>query len=137
MNKKGFTLVELTIVIALIMIIPTMAIPSISENVKTSKMLSLKSNAKTVLTELSHKKLQNQKFDETSVTETTIEDILNIPNDSYNSLNIVNSGGNMYISVIGKGKWAGLVACGTYKELVIGEGAECGGITNAALVNKN
>ncbi len=55
-----------------------------------------------------------------------LSDILNkdLKND-YESIEIVGLSTGIYINAVGKGKWEGLVACGTKNDIVVGDGTEC------------
>lgn len=103
-------------------------------------MNTFESDAKMVIKVIDQKKLINLSFDETEVNEDNIVGLLNIENDNYESLTVQKVNVKTYINIVGKNKWAGLIACRAYNNIVIGDGSECGfGEISTGLIewNKN
>lgn len=125
-NKKvlklttlGFTLVELLAVIVILAIILAIAVPSISGMISGSTRGAFESDAKMVLKQLEYKKLEDDTFDETTITESNIKSLLGISDSNYEVLQIKIESGKPYIIIIGKGKWEGYKACGTIKNIKV------------------
>ena len=79
-TKKGFTLVELVIVVAVMAVLVAVAIPTVSSITKTAKKSVIKSNAQTIesMIKLEEAELTNKEDGtSTALTETAIEDALN------------------------------------------------------------
>ncbi len=81
-NKKGFTLVELVVVIAILAILAAIAIPVVASTIKSSQVSSAKSNAQTI--ELAIKEAQaaiasgdNSVFPDASTGTITLADVAN------------------------------------------------------------
>lgn len=77
---------------------------------------------KYILKQVGEKKLMTVNFDIGTINETTINDILGISNNNYKSVKIEMIAEKVHITVIGKNKWAGLIACGTVEKILVVEG---------------
>ena len=117
MKNKGFTLVELLAVIVILAIILAIAIPAITGLIDSSKRAAFESDAKFLIKAIDYKKLEDPSFDETTITESNIESILNIPADNIKTLSVSNVEGVRKVSIEGQGEWDGLYAYGSYMEL--------------------
>ena len=122
-KKNAFTLVELLAVIVILAIILAIAIPGISGIITSATKGSFESDAKMLLKAINYKKLEVDEFDPTSVDKSTLGELLGLPSNNYLSINVVLEGDIPVISIIGDGKWDGLIACGTYKNMRIVENA--------------
>jgi prepilin-type N-terminal cleavage/methylation domain-containing protein len=121
--KKGFTLVELLAVIVILAVILAIAIPGISGIIKNSTMSSFESDAKMLLKAVDYKLLEDSSYDITSINTTNIENILRISPNNYQAITISMVSGKPYIIVEGKNKWSGLVAHGSYTDMIVTEGS--------------
>jgi prepilin-type N-terminal cleavage/methylation domain-containing protein len=126
MKSKGFTLIELLAVIIILAIILAIAVPSISNIINSSTKLAFESDAKMVLKSADYKKLENNLFDIKNVTISNLFSLLGLSSDNYTSLNITIEENVPVISIVGKNKWNGLVACGTYQNMkIVSSLSEC------------
>jgi prepilin-type N-terminal cleavage/methylation domain-containing protein len=119
MKNSGFTLVELLAVIVILAIILAIAVPSINNIILSSTKSAFESDVKMVLKSLNYKKLDNDNFDETSVTKDNISSLLGISSNNYDSIKVLKDNDTVFISIIGKNKWNGLIACGTSQDIKI------------------
>jgi hypothetical protein len=75
---------------------------------------------------IDYRKLNNKTFEETIVNEGNIFDLLGLSNENYNKINITLAEETTVATIQGKGKWKGLVACGTYQNMKVVEStSEC------------
>ena len=116
-NKKGFTLVELLAVIVILFVVLAIAVPVISNIVKSSTKNAFESDIKMVLKTVELKLLEDKLFDPSIVNESNVKELFNIDDSRYQSLNIQRVDNKLYITVVGKGKWNDLNACGTKTDL--------------------
>lgn len=113
-NCLGLTRVELVALIIILEIILVIAIPSVSKITERFRKSSMESESKIVLNALRVRMIQDHEFDPTKVNESNIKRILGLEADNYKNLDITIRNDVLYISVVGKGNWHGLFACGTY-----------------------
>ena len=118
-KRKGFTLIELLAVIVVIAIILAIAIPAISSLIESSTKNTFESDAKLIIKGMDHKKLEDPSFDETTITESNITDIIGIPTDNIDTVSVTLVDGVKTITIKGKDKWAGLYACGTFMNMQV------------------
>jgi hypothetical protein len=87
---------------------------------------SFESDAKMLLKAVNYKKLQDDSFNPTLVNKDTLSSLLGLSNSNYSSLTIVMDETDPVVSIIGTGKWEGLMACGSYKNMkVVDDAADC------------
>jgi prepilin-type N-terminal cleavage/methylation domain-containing protein len=113
MKKNGFTLLELLAVIVILAVIIAIAIPSISTMMNGASKNAFESSAKLVLKAVDLKRMEDSSFDLASINENTIKTTLNIDNSNYETLTVKKVNGEIYVTIIGKNKWAGLTVSGT------------------------
>jgi prepilin-type N-terminal cleavage/methylation domain-containing protein len=133
MKKNGFTLIELLAVIVILAIILAIAVPSISSMIGNAARSSFTSDVKMVLKQLDYEKLKNEGFDITAVNEDTISGF-GLSNENYQDLKVGIIDNKPYIVAIGKGKWNGYKACGTYQNIVVVDNSDmatCENITDS------
>ena len=118
-KNKGFTLVELLVVIVILAIVLAIAIPYITGLIDSSKRASFESDAKLILKGIENKKLEDSSLDETTINETNISSILGISTNNIDTLSISIVNGLKIINIKGKDKWAGLYACGSYPDVTV------------------
>jgi prepilin-type N-terminal cleavage/methylation domain-containing protein len=116
-KKNAFTLIELVAVIVIIGIILAIAVPSITGVISNSTKAAFVSDAKLLLKAIDYKKLGNSSFNSTDVNQSNVADLLGLSSTNYKSIKIVNEENTTILTIIGKGKWDGLVACGTYHNM--------------------
>lgn len=102
MKKDGFTLVELLAVIVILAIVLAIAIPGIAGIVKSATKGAFKSDARMVLKQLEYEKLKNESFDPTDINKDNINDLLELSNQNYSSLNITLENNNLTVAIVGK-----------------------------------
>lgn len=117
-SKLGFTLIELLAVIIILAIILAIAIPNISKIIKNTTKVAFEIDVNMVLKKLESKKIEDRNFDITTVTEETITS-LKLSNINYETLQVSLADDNPYILIVGTGKWEGLKACGTIKNVQV------------------
>lgn len=117
-NKSGFTLVELLAVIVILAIILAIAVPGISNIIDISRQSAFESDAKMVLKQLEYEKLKDESFDVTTVNIETLSNF-NLSNENYEDIRIDLVDNKPYIIIVGKNKWEGLKACGTFRDIVL------------------
>jgi prepilin-type N-terminal cleavage/methylation domain-containing protein len=125
--KKGFTLIELLAVIVILAVILAITVPSISNVMKNSTKSAFESDAKMVLKAADYKKLEDSSFVETLVNQDNVDQLLGLSKDNYSTLKITIEDNIPIITIVGKKKWNGLVACGTYTNIrVVENESDCG-----------
>ncbi len=125
MKKQGFTLIELLAVIMILGIILAIAVPNIVGLIEKTTREAFLLDAKMVIKSINNKLLEDNKFDISLLDEVNIEGELNISKDNYQEVIVTkNSQGKPYLKIIGKNKWAGLTACGTYNKMKVGKSNE-------------
>ena len=127
-NNKGYTLIEIITVIVILAVILAIAVPTtLFGLISSTSKNAFGSNAKLVLKSIDYKKLENPSFDETINTENNIVDLVGMPIDNINTVSVSIVDGIRTINIEGKGKWSGLFACGTYRNMdVFNSNEECG-----------
>ena len=115
-NKKAFTLIELLAVIVILIIVLAITIPIISNVIDSTKKASFKSDAKLVLDQVRIQISKDEDFDPTSISYDTLG-TYNISNENYESLTVSMVNSKPYIYIVGKNKWNGYKACGTYQNM--------------------
>jgi prepilin-type N-terminal cleavage/methylation domain-containing protein len=124
--KKGFTLIELLAVIVILAIILAIAVPGISGIINSSKISAFESDAKLVIKSIGYQQLNNASFDPETINENNVKDLLGISDINYSDISVMKKGDNYVITLIGKEKWNGLIACGNYKNMkVVNSTSEC------------
>lgn len=127
MNKRGFTLVELLAVIVVLAIILAIAVPGISSIIKNATKSAMESDAKLLLKTVDLKKLGQDTFNPLDYND-DLEGLLaalNLSGDNYENIVFTNNNGIILITVMGKNKWNGLTACGSYQNMKVSyEGCE-------------
>ncbi|MGI6330022.1 MAG: FISUMP domain-containing protein [Bacilli bacterium] len=125
MKKQGFTLIELLAVIMILGIILAITVPSIVGLIEKTTREAFLLDAKMVIKSINNKLLEDNKFDISLLDEVNIKEELNISKDNYQELIVnINDEGKIYVKLIGKNKWAGLTACGTYNKMKVGKTEE-------------
>ena len=117
--KKGFTLIELIAVIVVLSIILAITVPTIIGIIETSTKNAFESDAKMVLKAVDYKKLLNEDFNPEVINKDNIYELLGLSNANYTNISIYIEDNIPEITIIGKGKWNGLIACGTYKDIKV------------------
>lgn len=124
--KKGFTLVELLAVIVILAVILAIAIPAITGLINNVTINAFETDAKMVLKAINYKMLTDGNYDIEQINRDTMLSDFNISNNNYDNLYVVSDENEkLYIFIEGKGKWEGLVACGSFNYIHIGDGTEC------------
>jgi prepilin-type N-terminal cleavage/methylation domain-containing protein len=126
MKKNAFTLIELLAVIVILGIILAVAVPSIAGIIDASTRRSFESDAKMVLKAIDYKKLENESFDPTKLSKSNVSDLLGLSSTNYNSISIIVENNIPIITLVGTGKWNGLVACGSFTNMkVVSSTSDC------------
>jgi prepilin-type N-terminal cleavage/methylation domain-containing protein len=126
MKKKGFTLIELLAVIVILSIILAIAVPSITGMIDVSTKRSFESDAKMVLKAIDYKKLADEGFNPTTINKDNINTLLGLSNANYSNISITVEDNIPIITLIGTGKWNGLVACGSFNNMkVVSSTSDC------------
>jgi uncharacterized protein (TIGR02145 family)/prepilin-type N-terminal cleavage/methylation domain-containing protein len=126
MKKQGFTLVELLAVIIILAIILAIAVPSITGIIENVTINAFEQDAKMIIKSINYKLLLDDDFNVTDITKENINELLGVGNDNYETIEISkDDNGNPYIKIVGKNKWEGLTACGTYTNMEVGSDIEC------------
>jgi type IV pilus assembly protein PilA len=129
-SKSGFTLIELLAVIVILAIILAITVPGILGIISSSTRGAFESDAKLVLKNLDYKLLMDETFDVTSIDETNIESILGVSDDNYQTVEVTTLGGKPYVILVGKNKWANLVAYGSYNDMSVSDSSNYTTIVN-------
>jgi prepilin-type N-terminal cleavage/methylation domain-containing protein len=126
MKKKGFTLIELLAILVILSIILTIAVPSITGVVNNSTKEAFKSDAKMVLKAVDYKKLQVEDFDATSINKNNINTFLGVSDQNYSSVTVSIEENIPTVTIIGAGKWNGLIACGSFTNMrIVASTSDC------------
>jgi uncharacterized protein (TIGR02145 family)/prepilin-type N-terminal cleavage/methylation domain-containing protein len=121
----GFTLVELLAVIVILAIILAIAVPSITGIIHRATIEAFNSDAKMVLKAIDYKLLENPSYNYELLDRDKIETDLELGNNNYESISVSMKDNKPYIIIVGQNKWSDLVACGTYTNMIAGDGSEC------------
>lgn len=119
MKRRGFTLVELLVVIVILAIILAIAIPGITNIIKSSKKGAFSSDAKMVLQQFLYEKLKDDSFDPTSINATNIASTCDLSADNYKSVTVTMENNKPYVVIVGKNKWDGLTAYGPMTDIKV------------------
>ena len=112
-SKSGFTLVELLAVIVILAIILAIAVPSISKLIDRTSRGAFESDAKMVLKAIEYKMLEDRSINLNDINESTIKTSYNIDNSNFQTLTVKEMNDKIYITIVGKNKFAGLTVSGT------------------------
>ncbi|MGI6330081.1 MAG: FISUMP domain-containing protein [Bacilli bacterium] len=127
MKKQGFTLIELLAVIAILGIILAIAVPNIVGLIEKATKNAFLVDAKNVLRAVDYYLLDKE--DVSSLKDldvNSIENTLNIGSSNYSSFEVsFDQNFKPFIKIVGKNKWQGLMACGTFTNLQIGSDIDC------------
>ena len=127
MNKKkvkGFTLVELLAVIVILAVILVIAMPKISDVIKKTRLSSLETTAKMIITSAENKYTENQVLDNSS-TAIKCSDVAKLNDTDYGTCKITfDDKGNASVILNGKkdGKFDNLTCSGTKGNITCSEG---------------
>jgi prepilin-type N-terminal cleavage/methylation domain-containing protein len=119
MNKKGFTLIELLAVIIILAIVLAIAIPFITGIIDKATKDAFASDAKMVIKTIDFYKATTENLNITTATLTELGELLNIPTINYESIDISEDDGVISVFIVGKNKWAGLIAYGTINNMIV------------------
>ena len=101
-SKKAFTLVELVIVISILAILASIAIPVITSTINASKLSTMESNSATIemlikeAVNTSKGEIENIKYNGKDLSTATVEDVLIESNVDLSVLNVQRIGGLDY-----------------------------------------
>jgi uncharacterized protein (TIGR02145 family)/prepilin-type N-terminal cleavage/methylation domain-containing protein len=121
MRRKGFTLVELLAVLAILGTILVIAVPLVTNILGNVKSNAFASDAKMVIKAINMKRMEVANYDPTTRTKEQLGADLNISIDNYESITVTEAAGVLSVVIVGKNKWAGLTATGTYYAMVVTE----------------
>ena len=126
MKNKGMSLMELLAVIALLGILLIITVPAVSELIRSSALKTFEIETNNILQAIENKKTKNSKFDVTSINIETMPRLLGISNSNYESITVKIVTDKIYITIVGKDKWAGYITCGTSDDVsVVTSELEC------------
>jgi len=125
LKKHAFTLAELLAVIIILAIILAITMPSIINVIENATIEVFKIETKKLLKTVREANLLDDELDITTINQDNIDDILNISNKNYEFLELTIENDKLHIKLVGKNKWAGLISCGTYDDIIIGDVQEC------------
>ncbi|HHX17226.1 MAG TPA: DUF5011 domain-containing protein, partial [Mollicutes bacterium] len=104
------------------------AVPVITGIIKSSAKAAFESDAKLVLKAIDYKKLSAAEFDPSLITKNNLTEELGLSDVNYESVNFAVEDNVLIVSIIGKDKWDGLIACGTFRNMKVVENAsQCEG----------
>ncbi|HHX16549.1 MAG TPA: DUF5011 domain-containing protein, partial [Mollicutes bacterium] len=118
-SKKGFTLIELIATIVVLGIILAITIPAIMGIVRKSTIAAFEKDAKMVLKAIDYKKLNQPDFNPETLNQANINELLNLSDENYVNLNIYIEDNVPLITIVGKNKWEGFVACGSFRDMKV------------------
>lgn len=116
---KGFTLVELLAVIVILAIILAIAVPTITGIIKKATKNAFEQDAKMVLKTIDFKVMQDPAYDVETINVDKIKTDLKLGNENYANVFVIRENKDLRIIILGKNKWAGLIAAGTYKNIKV------------------
>lgn len=116
-NNRGFTLIELLAVIVILAIILAIAIPGISGIINNSTKSSFKSDAKMILKAINYKQLGDDSFNPLMITKDNMQTLIGINSGNYAQVNFSIVSDEVKVILVGTGKWNGLTAYGTFKNM--------------------
>lgn len=118
-NSKvlGFTLIELLAVIVILVIILAIAVPGISSIIRSSTKNSFESDAKMVIKAIEYKTLEDEGFDPLTISRENMQDQIKVSNVNYEQVTLSMVNGKVKVVLVGQGKWDGLTAYGTFKNM--------------------
>ncbi|MGI6330082.1 MAG: FISUMP domain-containing protein [Bacilli bacterium] len=127
MKKQGFTLIELLAVITILGIILAIAVPNIVGLIEKATREAFLVDAKNVLRAVDYYLLDKEEASLLNDLDVnSLENTLNIGSSNYSSIKIsFDRHLNPFIKLVGKNKWEGLMACGTFTNLKIGSNKDC------------
>jgi len=126
MREKGFTLVELLAVIVILAIVLAITIPTITGIISNAKKNAFASDANMILKGVDYQLLQDSTYLDGGVNVSKLTTDLMISDKNYEEINLIYiEDDKVYIYIEGKEKWDGLVACGTFNNMLVGDGSQC------------
>jgi len=124
--KKGFTLVELLAVIVILAIVLAIAVPTITGIIANAKKNAFASDANMILKGVDYQLLQDSTYLDDSINKSKLITDLDISAMNYEEITLsYTADKKVYIYIKGKEKWDGLVACGTFNNILVGDGSQC------------
>lgn len=120
-KHNGSKLVKFLVVIIMVGMALEILFPRITSAINNSTKWAFVSDTKVLLQRIGDKMTDNLSFDPTAINVSTIHEVLNVNNKNYKSVNITLIAQKIHITVVGKGKWEGLTACGTIDGIFITE----------------
>lgn len=118
-KKKGFTLIELLAVIVILAIIALIAVPLVLNARENARRKIFENNIRGIIRAIEYKDTFDQNFDIYDINTETVKSILNLSNKDYESVEVSLLDKKIYIKVVGKNAWKGLVGYGLYEELTV------------------
>lgn len=119
--KKGFTLVEILAVIAVLGLVIAISIPKVVSTIKDSNKKAFRIDAQLVLKTIDLKLAQGLEYDITTLDVETIKSVFGINNKNFKTLSVTIENGIPYISIEGKNEWEGFLAFGSEDDVVVTE----------------
>ena len=116
---KSFTLIELLATITILALVLLIAVPKIMDAIGTSKAEAFKSDAISILKTIDLEIAKNENFNPEIINEENIEDLLELDNSNYESIEVVEVENGYAINVVGKNAWSGYVASGTEANMTV------------------
>lgn len=124
-KNKGFTLIELLAVIVILSIIMVIAVPIVIKNLEDAKKGSFKSDAMGILNAIDYKLTLDNKYNIEQINVDKIYSDLKLSNKNYQEIKVQRDfRGKIYINVVGKNDWQGLIACGAYENMIVTSNSE-------------
>ena len=124
--KKGFTLSELLAVIVILAIVLAITIPTITGIISKVTMNAFVSDANMILKGVDYQLLQDSTYLDDSINKSKLITDLDISAMNYEEITLsYTADKKVYIYIKGKEKWDGLVACGTFNNILVGDGSQC------------
>ena len=111
MNKKGFTLVELLAVIAILGIILVIAVPKINNYIDSNKKNTFIVNARNIIRQIEYDNIDFKTFSKIPLNDLDLKEFLNEDIDLGNSV-VYSLDDKIYLDLAGTNQYKDLYLCG-------------------------
>lgn len=121
--KKGFTLVEVLAVIAVLGLVIAISIPKVVDTIRDSEMEAFRINAQMVLKSVELKIARGLDYDIATLNVADLKTVFGIDNTNFKTLTVTYDNEVPNLAIEGQNKWEGYIVYGTQDKMSVSESA--------------